>query len=79
MRFETNRTRDPFTVSRTRMAATNPYVVVPALPDGEIEDARKSGLPYAAPAVVQEDQPSTTRELENALARYFAPGRRLAA
>jgi len=78
MRFKANRTRDPFRFSLRGRAAINPYVIVPTVPDDKINDAWDARLHTPASAEVQEDQPSTARELENLLARYFAPGRQAA-
>lgn len=81
MRFEAKRTRDPFRFSLRGRAAINPYVIAPTVQDDKINHAWDERLREdAAPAEIPEDQPSTTtRELENVLARYFAPGRRCAA
>jgi hypothetical protein len=79
MRFKARRTRDPFRFSLRGRAAINPYVIVPTVPDDEINRAWDARLHAPEPPAVPDDQPSTARELENILARYFAPGRRQAA
>ena len=78
MRFKANRTRDPFRFSLRGRAAINPYVIVPSVADDKINEAWDARLQTPASAEVREDQPSTARELENLLARYFAPGRQAA-
>lgn len=78
MRFKANRTRDPFRFSLRGRAAINPYVIVPTVPDDKINEAWDARLQTPACPEVREDQPGTARELENLLARYFAPGRQAA-
>lgn len=67
---ESNKTRDAFRFSLGGMLARNPVVVAPAIADDRLTrvwDERLSRAP--------EDQPDTALEIENLLARYFAPGR----
>jgi len=78
MRFEANRTRDPFRFSLRGRAAINPFVIVPTVPDDKINEAWDARLRRPAPVEVREERPRTMRGLENILARYFAPGRQAA-
>jgi len=75
MRFEANRTRDPFRFSLRGRAAINPYVIVPTVPDDKINEVWDARLRQPAPVEIREEPPGTMRGLENLLARYFAPGR----
>lgn len=78
MRFEANRTRDPFRFSLRGRAAINPYVIVPTLPDDRINDAWDARLRQPVATRAPAAAPATMRGLENILARYFAPGRQAA-
>jgi hypothetical protein len=78
MRFEANRTRDPFRFSLRGRAAINPYVIVPTVPDDKINEAWDARLRRPAQVRIREDRPGTMRGFENLLARYFAPGRQAA-
>jgi hypothetical protein len=75
MRFEAERTRDPFRFSLRGRAAINPYVVMPTVPDGKISEAWDARLEQPAPVHLRERRQGTMRGLETLLARYFAPGR----
>jgi hypothetical protein len=66
--------RDAFTFSLRGMTTIASFAVAPAIANDRINKAWDERL-----SQVQEDQPSTAREIENALGRYFAPGRRQAA
>lgn len=66
--------RDSFRLSLGGIAVKSAYAFIPAIADDPINaawDARLSRDP--------EDQPDMTREIEDFLARYFAPGYRRAA
>ena len=66
--------RDAFTFSLQGMKAIASFTGTPAIADDRINrsiDERLGGVP--------EDQPNTAREIEDFLARYFAPGCRQAA
>jgi hypothetical protein len=80
MRFTANRHRDRYAFSLNGMAAINPYVIVPAVPDDEINRAWDSRLGQPVNTAAQAEPPRAprrvTRGLESVLARYFAPGRR---
>ncbi|WP_405226145.1 hypothetical protein [Lentisalinibacter sediminis] len=78
MRFNANRTRDPFRFSLRGRAAINPYVIVPTVPDHKINEAWDARLQRTAPLAVPDEQTGSTRGLEDLLARYFAPGRQAA-
>ncbi len=69
-----NPARDRFTFSLGGMAAISSYAFAPATAHDEISKAWDERLKQE-----HVDQPDTAREIENALARYFAPGRRQAA
>jgi hypothetical protein len=75
MRFEADRTRDPFRFSLRGRAAINPYVVVPTVADGKINEAWDARLEQPAPVQLRQHRQGTMRGLESLLARYFAPGR----
>lgn len=78
MRFTANRhpDHDRYAFSRRGMAAINPYVVVPAVADDEINRAWDSRLSQPAREEPARAPRRVTRGLESVLARYFAPGRR---
>lgn len=78
MRSDANRTRDPFRFSLRGRAATNPYVIMPTMPDDTINRAWAARLRRPAPVEVPEYRTGAMRGLENLLARYFAPGRQAA-
>ena len=66
--------RDAFTFSLRGMKAISSFTGTPAIADDRINrmiDKRLGGA--------LEDQPDTAREIEDFLARYFAPGCRQAA
>lgn len=62
--------RDPFTFSLRGVAAINSYAPALAIADDRINRAWDERLGKDL-----EDQPAMTREIEDFLARYFAPGR----
>lgn len=76
MRFTANPHRDRYAFSRRGMAAINPYVVVPAVPDDEINRAWDTRLSQPTREEPPHAPRRVTRGLESVLARYFAPGRR---
>lgn len=78
MRFEANRTRDPFRFSLRGRVAINPYVIMPTMPDDKINQAWEARLRRTAPVEAPQDRTGTLRGVENLLARYFAPGRQAA-
>ena len=61
--------RDAFTFSLRGMRAIASFTAAPAIADDRLNMAwdKRLGQP-------QEDQPSTIRDIEDVLARYFAPG-----
>ena len=69
MSAKANPARDAFKFSLSGMAAINSYALVPAIADDRINRAWDRRLSQDL-----EDQPDTAREIEDFLARYFAPG-----
>ena len=66
--------RDAFTFSLRGMTTIASFTVVPAIADDRINKAIDQRLGQE-----WDDQPrTTTRDIENFLARHFAPGRRAA-
>lgn len=61
--------RDAFTFSLRGMRAIGSFNPMPAIADDRINRCIDQRL-----GRVQEDQPDTAREIEDFLARYFAPG-----
>ena len=61
--------RDAFTFSLQGMRTMASYTAAPAIADDRINRGIDQRL-----GRVQEDQPDTVLEIENFLARYFAPG-----
>ena len=61
--------RDAFTFSLQGMRTMASYTAAPAIADDRINRGIDQRLRQ-----VQADQPDTVREIENFLARYFAPG-----
>ena len=79
--FVSAKPADAFTFSLGGVAAVNSHAIVPALANNQINRAwdQRLGQPADNPAdngePRLEDQPETTiREIEDFLARYFAPG-----
>lgn len=62
--------RDAFTFSLRGMTTIASFTIAPAVAHDRINSAIGERL-----SRVHEDQPDTAREIENVLARYFAPGR----
>ena len=61
--------RDAFTFSLRGMRTMASFTVAPVTADDRINRSIDEQL-----GRVQEDQPDTVREIENFLARYYAPG-----
>jgi len=62
--------RDAFAFSLKGMTTIAPFTVAPAIAHDQLNNAWDERLSRP-----QEDQPDTAREIEDILARYFAPGR----
>ena len=74
MSAKANPDRDAFTFSLGGMAAIKSYAFAPAIADDRINKAWDKRLGTDPVEQPLEDQPNTILELENFLARYFAPG-----
>ena len=59
--------RDAYAFSLGGVAAINSYAIVPAIADDRINSLWRNSHAL-------ENQPDTAREIEDFLARYFAPG-----
>ena len=71
--------RDAFTFSLRGMTTIASFTVAPAIAHDRINKVIDQRLGRQWEDQPLEDQPSTTtRDIENFLARYFAPGRRAA-
>jgi len=70
--------RDAFTFSLQGMTTIASFTAAPAIADDHLNKVWDERLSRAQDGQPQEDQPSTAREIEKVLARYFAPGRRAA-
>lgn len=66
--------RDAFAFSLRGVAAINSYALAPAVADDRINRAWDERLSPAKVDERLEDQPGMTREIEDFLARFFAPG-----
>ncbi len=79
MLVKANPVRDTFTFSLGGMAAKSSYVITPAVAKDRINSAIDQRLAKSSEEHIQEDQLDAVRQLEDILARYFAPGCRDAA
>ncbi len=61
--------RDAFTFSLQGITSIAPFTIAAAIADDQLNKVWDERLSRP-----QEDQPDTAREVENVLARYFAPG-----
>ena len=74
MSAQSSSVRDSFRLSLGGVSAKSAYAFIPAIADDQINSAWDDRLRRDP-----EDQPDMTREIEDFLARYFAPGYRSAA
>ncbi len=74
MFHKTKYANDAFTFSLGGLSTVSPFLAAPAVAWDRINQIRDERL-----ELTLEDQPNTAREIEDVLARYFAPGRRQAA
>ncbi len=67
--------RDAFTFSLQGMTTIAPFTAAPAIANDRLNKVWDERLSRPKEDQPIENQPITAREIENVLARYFAPGR----